>query len=119
MSRVPGAFHEAGEGVVADGAVRIEDLDEPVATRIVERQHAVVAEVEIRARYPYERTTPVTGLSTQEMVTLIGIIAASRTTVTRPPVTVTSLPNSVFSVSIVRISQVCRCQTRPMPRSTW
>ena len=33
----------------------------------------------IRARYPYERTTPVTGLSTQEMVSLIGIAAASRT----------------------------------------
>ena len=32
----------------------------------------------IRAQWPIRRTTPVTGLSTQEMVTLIGIAAASR-----------------------------------------
>ncbi len=83
MSRFPELFEEAIEGVVADDAFLIEDLAEHVATRIVERQHAVVAEVQIRARYPYERTTPVTGLSTQEMVTLIGIAAASRTNVRR------------------------------------
>jgi len=82
-SRFPELFEEAIEGVVADDAFLIEDLAEHVATRIVERQHAVVAEVQIRARYPYERTTPVTGLSTQEMVTLIGIAAASRTSVRR------------------------------------
>jgi len=33
--------------------------------------------VRIVARYPLERTTPVTGLPTQEMVSLIGIAAAS------------------------------------------
>jgi GTP cyclohydrolase I/GTP cyclohydrolase-4 len=83
MSRFPELFEEAIEGVVADDAFLIEDLAEHVAARIVERQHAVVAEVRIRARYPYERTTPVTRLSTQEMVTLIGIAAASRTRVRR------------------------------------
>jgi GTP cyclohydrolase I/GTP cyclohydrolase-4 len=83
MSRFPELFEEAIEGVVADDAFLIEDLAEHVATRIVERQHAVVAEVQIRARYPYERTTPVTKLSTQEMVTLIGIAAASQTSVRR------------------------------------
>ena len=83
MSRFPELFEEAIEGVVADDAFLVEDLAEHVAARIVERQDAVVAEVSIRARYPYERTTPVTGLSTQEMVTLIGIAAASRTRVRR------------------------------------
>jgi MptA/FolE2 family GTP cyclohydrolase len=83
MSRFPELFEEAIEGVVADDAFLIEDLAEHVAARIVERQHAVVAEVRIRARYPYERTTPVTRLSTQEMVTLIGIAAASPTRVRR------------------------------------
>ena len=78
MSRFPELFEEAIEGVVADDAFLIEDLAEHVAMRIVERQDAIVAEVHIRARYPYERTTPVTGLSTQEMVSLIGIAAASR-----------------------------------------
>ena len=83
MSRFPELFEEAIEGVVADDAFLIEDLAEHVATRIVERQQAVLAEVQIRARYPYERTTPVTRLSTQEMVTLIGVAAASRTSVRR------------------------------------
>src|SRR5881628_3443988 len=78
MSRFPELFEEAIEGVVDDDAFLVEDLAEHVATRIVERQRALVAEVHIRARYPYERTTPVTGLSTQEMVSLIGIAAASR-----------------------------------------
>src|SRR5439155_24961199 len=44
---------------------------------IVERQAALRAEVRIAARYPLERETPVTGLRTQEMVSLIGLAAAS------------------------------------------
>jgi GTP cyclohydrolase-4 len=83
MSRFPELFEEAVEGVVEDDAFLIEDLAEHVASRIVERQHALVAEVHIRARYPYERTTPVTKLATQEMVTLIGIAAASQRGVRR------------------------------------
>jgi GTP cyclohydrolase IV len=83
MSRFPELFEEAIEGVVADEAFLVEDLAEHVATKIVERQDALLAEVHIRARYPYERTTPVTGLSTQEMVSLIGIAAASRRGVRR------------------------------------
>ena len=83
MSRFPELFEEAIEGVVADEAFLVEDLAEHVATKIVERQEAVLAEVQIRARYPYERTTPVTGLSTQEMVSLIGIAAASHRGVRR------------------------------------
>jgi GTP cyclohydrolase I/GTP cyclohydrolase-4 len=83
MSRFPELFEEAIEGVVVDDAFLIEDLAEHVARRIVERQDALVAEVHITARYPYERTTPVSRLSTQEMVSLIGIAAASRSGVRR------------------------------------
>ncbi len=78
MSRFPELFEEAIEGVVSDDAFLVEDLAEHVARRVVERQGALLAEVHISARYPYERRTPVTGLSTQEMVSLIGIAAASR-----------------------------------------
>jgi GTP cyclohydrolase IV len=78
MSRFPELFEEAVEGVVGDEAFLVEDLAEHVASHIVERQDALLAEVRITARYPYERTTPVTALSTQEMVSLIGIAAASR-----------------------------------------
>jgi GTP cyclohydrolase I/GTP cyclohydrolase-4 len=77
MSRFPELFEEAIERVVDDDAFLVEDLAEHVAKHIVARQHAVLAEVHIRAQYPYERTTPVTKLSTQEMVTLIGVAAAS------------------------------------------
>ena len=83
MSRFPELFEEAVEGVVADEAFLVEDLAEHVATHIVERQEALLAEVRIRARYPYERRTPVSGLATQEMVSLIGIAAASRQGVRR------------------------------------
>jgi len=83
MSRFPELFEEAIEGVVSDDAFLVEDLAEHVARHIVERQDAIVAEVHITARYPYERRTPVTQLSTQEMVSLIGIAAASRDGVRR------------------------------------
>ena len=83
MSRFPELFEEAVEGVVEDDAFLVEDLAEHVARRVVDRQGALLAEVRITARYPYERRTPVTKLATQEMVSLIGIAAASRDGVRR------------------------------------
>src|SRR6476659_77895 len=83
MSRFPELFEEAVEGVVDDEAFLVEDLAEHVARRVVDRQEALLAEVRIVARYPYERRTPITKLATQEMVSLIGIDAASRERVRR------------------------------------
>src|SRR5947207_15749403 len=83
MSRFPELFEEAIEGVVGDDAFLVEELAEHVARRIVDRQEALLAEVRITAQYPYERRTPVTKLATQEMVSLIGIAAASRKRVRR------------------------------------
>ena len=80
---LPRALRGGDRGGRHDDAFLIEDLAEHVANRIVERQDALVAEVHITARYPYERRTPVTGLATQEMVSLIGIAAASRQGVRR------------------------------------
>jgi GTP cyclohydrolase IV len=77
MSRFPELFEEAIEEVVIGEAFLVEVLAEHIATHIVERQRALRAHVHISARYPIERTTPVTGLPTQEMVELIGIAAAS------------------------------------------
>ena len=79
MSRFPELFEEAIEEVVIGEAFLIEVLAEHIAAHIVERQRALRAQVRISARYPIERTTPVTGLPTQEMVELIGIAAASAT----------------------------------------
>jgi GTP cyclohydrolase I/GTP cyclohydrolase-4 len=77
MSRFPELFDEAIETVVLGEAQLVEGLAEHIATHIVERQRALRAEVQITARWPMRRTTPVTGLPTQEMVSLIGIAAAS------------------------------------------
>jgi len=77
MSRFPELFEEAIDEVVIDGKLLVENLAEHIARHIVERQRALRAEVKIAARYPIERLTPVSGLRTQELVTLIGIAAAS------------------------------------------
>jgi GTP cyclohydrolase IV len=83
MSRFPELFEEAIDEVVIDGKLLVENLAEHIARHIVERQHALRAEVKIAARYPIERLTPVTALRTQELVTLIGLGAASRTAARR------------------------------------
>jgi GTP cyclohydrolase I/GTP cyclohydrolase-4 len=77
MSRFPELFEEAIDEVVIGEALLVEDLAEHIARHVVERQRALRAEVRIVARYPIKRLTPVTGLATQEMVSLIGIAAAS------------------------------------------
>ncbi len=77
MSRFPEIFGEAIDAVVIGEAFLVETLAQHIAGHIVERQHALRAEVRIEAQYPLERRTPVTGLPTQEIATLIGIAAAS------------------------------------------
>jgi GTP cyclohydrolase-4 len=77
MSRFPELFEQAIDEVVIPSNFLVERLAEHIATHIVERQRACRAEVRIRARYPMERRTPVTGLETQELVTLMGIATAT------------------------------------------
>jgi GTP cyclohydrolase I/GTP cyclohydrolase-4 len=77
MSRFPELFEEAIEEVVIGEALLVENLAEHIATHIVERQRALRAEVSIVAQYPVQRETPVTRMRTQELVSLIGVAAAS------------------------------------------
>jgi GTP cyclohydrolase I/GTP cyclohydrolase-4 len=77
MSRFPELFDEAIDEVVLGEALLVEALAEHIARHIVERQRALRAEVKITAHWPMRRTTPVTRLQTQEMVSLVGIAAAS------------------------------------------
>jgi GTP cyclohydrolase IV len=79
MSRFPELFDEAIDEVVIGEALLVEELAEHIARHIAERQRALRAEVRIAARWPIRRHTPVTGLATQEMVTLVGIAAAGET----------------------------------------
>jgi GTP cyclohydrolase-4 len=83
MSRFSEIFGEAIDAVVIGEAFLVETLAEHIAKHIVERQHALRAEVRIEAQYPLERRTPVTGLKTQEIAKLIGIAAASPENVRR------------------------------------
>jgi GTP cyclohydrolase I/GTP cyclohydrolase-4 len=76
MSRFPELFDEAIDEVVISEAFLVEELAEHIALHIVERQRAVRAEVRIVARYPLARRTPVTGLPTQEISSLIGLAVA-------------------------------------------
>ena len=77
MSRFAALFEEAIEAVVGTEALHVETLAEHIARHIVGRQAALRAETRITARWPVRRTTPVSRLSTQEMVSLIGIAAAT------------------------------------------
>jgi GTP cyclohydrolase I/GTP cyclohydrolase-4 len=77
MSRFPELFDEAIDTVVLGEALLVEVIAEHIARHIVERQRALRAEVRIVARWPMRRMTPVTRLPTQEMVSLIGIAAAT------------------------------------------
>jgi GTP cyclohydrolase I/GTP cyclohydrolase-4 len=77
MSRFPELFDEAIESVVLGEGELVEALAERIAREIVGRQGALRAEVRISARWPIRRLTPVTQLPTQEMVSLLGIAAAT------------------------------------------
>src|SRR5437762_10813191 len=83
MSRFPELFEEAIDEVVISEAFLVEELAEHIARHIVGRQRAGRAEVRIAARYPLERRTPMTGLATQEMISIIGIAAATESRVRR------------------------------------
>ena len=83
MSRFPELFEEAIDEVVIGEAFLVEELAEHIAQHIVGRQNAGRAEVRIAARYPLERRTPVTGLATQEMISIVGIAAAAEARVRR------------------------------------
>ena len=77
MSRFPELFGEAIDDVVIGEAFLVEELAEHIAGHVLARQSALRAEVKIVASYPIARQAPVSGLPTQEMVSLIGIAAAS------------------------------------------
>jgi len=77
MSRFPELFEEAIEAVVGTEALHVEALAEDIARHIVGRQSALRAEARITAQWPVRRTTPVSKLSTQELVSLVGIAAAT------------------------------------------
>jgi GTP cyclohydrolase IV len=77
MSRFEEVVNEAIEHVVIGEAFTAETLAAHIAERVRERQDGLRAEVTIRARYPEVKLTPVSGLQTQELYTLIGVAVSS------------------------------------------
>ena len=66
-----------GEVVLGGGAFKAEQLAQRIAVEVRERLHALRAEVTIAARYPEYKPAPVSGITTQEIYTLLGSAAAS------------------------------------------
>jgi GTP cyclohydrolase I/GTP cyclohydrolase-4 len=77
MSRFEEIVNEAIDTVVIGEALKAEHLAAHIAERVRERQRGLRAEVTIRARYPEHKPTPVSGITTQELYTLIGTAVAS------------------------------------------
>jgi GTP cyclohydrolase I/GTP cyclohydrolase-4 len=77
MSRFEEVVNEAIDHVVISEAFTAETLASHIAERVRQRQGGLRAEVTIRARYPEHKTTPVSGMKTQELYTLIGTAVSS------------------------------------------
>ena len=72
MSRFPETFAEAVDQVVIGESLDIEELGAAHRRAVLERQAAVRSDVASRPKFPVTRTTPVSGLPTQEIYHLIG-----------------------------------------------
>jgi GTP cyclohydrolase IV len=77
MSRFEEIVNEAIEHVVIREAFTAETLASHIAERVRQRQGGLRAEVTIQARYPEHKITPVSGMKTQELYTLIGTAVSS------------------------------------------
>lgn len=77
MSRFSDALDDELEEVVNSSWSRIEVLAENLAKRIVEKQHARKAEVQIHTILPLQRWTPVSGQQTQEIYGMLALAVAT------------------------------------------
>ncbi len=77
MSRFEEIVNEAIDEVVLGESLKAEALAAHIAEHVRERQEGMRAEVRIAARYPETVPTPVSGLETQEIYTLLGTAVSS------------------------------------------
>jgi GTP cyclohydrolase-4 len=77
MSRFEEIVNEAIDEVILSEAFKAETLVSHIAERVRDRHDGRRAEVAIAARYPEHKTTPASGLPTQEIYTLFGSAVAS------------------------------------------
>jgi GTP cyclohydrolase IV len=79
MSRFSEVVEGLAEGLTRRPFTDIESLAKRMAEEVVETQEATCAEVHIRVQSPITKQTPVTHRPTEQLFTLVGIAAASRT----------------------------------------
>ena len=78
MSRFEEVVNDAiGEVVIGEAALRAETLAQHIAEKVRDRQGARRAEVHIEARYPEHKPAPESGITTQEIYSLLGVAVAS------------------------------------------
>jgi GTP cyclohydrolase IV len=78
MSRFEEVVNAAiGEVILGEATFRAETLAQHVAELVRRRQEARRAEVTIHARFPEHKPAPVSGITTQEIYTLLGSAVAS------------------------------------------
>ena len=79
MSRFSEVVEDLAEGLTRRPFADIESLAQRMAEEVVETQEALRAEVHIKAQSPLTKQTPVTHRPTEQLFTLVGIAAATRT----------------------------------------
>ena len=79
MSRFSEVVEDLAEGLTRRSFADIESLAKRMAEEVVETQEALRAEVHIKAQSPITKQTPVTHRPTEQLYTLVGIAAATRT----------------------------------------
>jgi GTP cyclohydrolase IV len=78
MSRFEEVVNDAiGEVILGEATFKAETLAQHVAELVRDRQRARRAEVTIAARFPEHKPAPASGITTQEMYTLLGSAVAS------------------------------------------
>ena len=79
MSRFSEVVEGLAEGLTRKPLADIESLARRMAEGVVQTQEALRAEVHIKAQSPITKQTPVTHRPTEQLYTLVGIAAATRT----------------------------------------
>jgi GTP cyclohydrolase-4 len=83
MSRFSDELEQVVDEMTVLAAPDIETFAELLARQVVTSQHALRAEVQVKAKFPMRKTAPVSAKPTQSIYTLIGMAVATEQTVRR------------------------------------
>ena len=77
MSRFSAAVESLAQTITLEPTPDIESLASRLSRQVIAGQGALRSEVHIRARSPMLKTTPVSGLNTEDLYTLIGVASST------------------------------------------